>query len=71
MGLEFSCSSYIYPNKFPSIYLVTLVIVSRYIMSDGDVSVYVGSLSYNANEDDLQKEFEKYGNVTNGKCSGL
>jgi len=36
-------------------------------MSDGDVSVYVGGLSYHASEDDLRDHFDKYGNVTNVK----
>jgi len=36
-------------------------------MGDGDISVYVGSLSYNASEDDLRDAFDKYGNVTNVK----
>jgi len=36
-------------------------------MSDGDVSVYVGGLSYHASEEDLRDHFDKYGNVTNVK----
>merc|ERR1712168_1655975 len=35
--------------------------------SDGEISVYVGGLSYHANEDDLRDAFEKHGNVTNVK----
>jgi len=36
-------------------------------MSDGDISVYVGSLSYHASDDDLRDQFEKYGTITNVK----
>jgi len=36
-------------------------------MSDGEISVYVGGLSYHADENDLRDAFEKHGNVTNVK----